>query len=124
MNSRGTDSQIGEHFGVTRTNIRNDVSFPDRTSPQYFTANNLPRSRALEASRNDFHFCDNQPAGPGHNSGTTSQPTKRLRSNSDEASVSRLSQVLAWLPRASSDDVEKIWHFLNGMHRDTFRYPA
>jgi hypothetical protein len=98
--------------------MRHDFSLPDNNTSQYYV-NDLPRSRALEASRNDFYFCDDQPAGPDHNSGVACKPAKRLRSISDEASVSRLSQVLAWLPRASSEDVEKIWHFLNGMYRET-----
>lgn len=117
MNSYGADRQACEHYGVPSTNVRNNFSFPEQILSQYSNTHDLPRSRALEASRNDVNLCGDQPAGPGHNSCAAGQRAKRLRSNSDEASVSRLSQVLAWLPRASSDDVEKIWVFLRGMYQ-------
>jgi hypothetical protein len=41
---------------------------------------------------------------------------KRMRSNSDEDSTSRISQVQAWLKdQATAEDFEKIWQVFLGM---------
>lgn len=114
--SRVPGGRVSE-FGGPHSNIRSGSAASDHDPSEQYTTNNLPGDRTLRPSRNEVQFSNNPSAGSGYSSGTAGQSTKRLRSNSDERSVSRIQQLLEWLPRASSDDIERIFKFLSCMYQ-------
>lgn len=99
---------------VSPTDARNHFFSPEQEPSEYSTLD-LPERWTFEALRNNAKFGGNQPAGLGRTSWTASQPTKRMRSNSDEVAISLLSEVQALLLMANSDQLRKIRHLLYRM---------